>query len=164
VVERAYGIEVAPNAHLLRNLVQGAGIVSDHILHFYHRALLDYVNGPKFPPYTPAWGVDQRFGAADVDRFLNDYMMAFEMRKMAQEAAALFAGKVPQVMTFSPGGVTQRPTKENVAEFRRLLEQLAAAAHPRRGAGDEQEVITEHDTEGSRLRARPRAAASPAKR
>jgi hydrogenase large subunit len=126
VVERAFGIEVSPNAHLLRNLVQGAGLISDHLLHFYHLALLDYVHGPGFPPYTPAYDVDQRFAGADVDRFVNDYMMAFEMRKMAQEMGALFAGKLPHVMTFAPGGVTQRPTSENVAEFGRLLEQLIA--------------------------------------
>jgi hydrogenase large subunit len=124
VVERAFGIEVSPNAHLLRNLVQGAGLVSDHILHFYHLALLDYVHGPGFPPYTPAYSVDQRFAGADADRFLNDYMMAFEMRKMAQEMGAIFAGKLPHVMTFAPGGVTQQPTAANVAEFGRLLAQL----------------------------------------
>jgi hydrogenase large subunit len=125
-VERAAGIEVSPNAHLLRNLVQGAALVSDHILHFYHLALLDYVHGPKFPPYAPAYDFPQRFSAADVDRLVNDYMVAFEMRKMAQEAAAIFAGKLPHVMTFAPGGVTQRPTAENVAAFRRLLDQLVA--------------------------------------
>lgn len=125
-VERAFGLEVSRNALLLRNLVQGAGLVSDHILHFYHLALLDYVHGPGFPPYTPAYDVDQRFSGADVDRFVNDYMLAFDMRKMAQEMGALFAGKLPHVMTFAPGGVTQRPTAENVAEFERLLEQVAA--------------------------------------
>lgn len=123
-VEAAFGVEVAPNAVLLRNLVQGAGLVSDHLLHFYHLALLDYVHGPAFPPYTPAYDVDQRFSQADADGFANDYMMALEMRKMAQEMGALFAGKLPHVMTFAAGGVTQQPTAANVAEFRRLLDQL----------------------------------------
>ena len=123
-VEAAFGVQVSPNAVLLRNLVQGAGLVSDHILHFYHLALLDYVHGPKFPPYTPAYSVDQRFSEAEADAFANDYMMALEMRKMAQEMGAIFAGKLPHVMTFAAGGVTQAPTAANVAQFRSLLDEL----------------------------------------
>jgi hydrogenase large subunit len=123
-VEAAFGVQVSPNAVLLRNLVQGAGLVSDHILHFYHLALLDYVHGPKFPPYTPAYAVDQRFSDAEADAFANDYMMALEMRKMAQEMGAIFAGKLPHVMTFAAGGVTQAPTADNVAQFRALLDEL----------------------------------------
>ena len=123
-VEGAFGVEVSRNALLLRNLVQAAGLVSDHILHFFHLALLDYVHGPAFPPYTPAYSVDQRFSQADADGFANDYMMALEMRKMAQEMGAIFAGKLPHVMTFAPGGVTQQPTANNVAAFRALLDQL----------------------------------------
>ena len=124
VVEGAFGVDITPNAVLLRNLVQGAGLVSDHILHFYHLALLDYVHGPKFPPYTPAYSVDQRFSDAEADAFANDYMMALEMRKMAQEMGAIFAGKLPHVMTFAAGGVTQSPTAANVAQFRSLLDEL----------------------------------------
>jgi len=124
VVEGAFGVDITPNAVLLRNLVQGAGLVSDHILHFYHLALLDYVHGPKFPPYTPAYSVDQRFSDAEADAFANDYMLALEMRKMAQEMGAIFAGKLPHVMTFAAGGVTQAPTAANVAQFRSLLDEL----------------------------------------
>jgi hydrogenase large subunit len=51
-------------------------------------------------------------------------MMALEMRKMAQEMGAIFAGKLPHVMTFAAGGVTQAPTADNVAQFRSLLEEL----------------------------------------
>lgn len=38
--------------------------------------------------------------------------------------AALFAGRVPHVVTFAPGGVTQAPTAESVEQFRRYLGQL----------------------------------------
>jgi hydrogenase large subunit len=123
-VERAFGVAVSGNAVLLRNLVQGAGLVSDHLLHFYHLALLDYVHGPSMPPFTPAFAVDQRFSQADADVFADHYVVALEMRKMAQEMGALFAGKLPHVMTYAPGGVTQQPTAENVAEFGRYLDEL----------------------------------------
>jgi hydrogenase large subunit len=124
VVEAAFGVEVSPNAVLLRNLVQGAGLISDHILHFYHLALLDYVHGPRFPPYTPAYSVDQRFSDAEADAFANDYMLALEMRKIGHEMGAIFAGKLPHVMTYEAGGVTQQPTADNVAAFRSLLDEL----------------------------------------
>jgi hydrogenase large subunit len=123
-VERAFGVEVSRNAILLRNLVQGAGLISDHLLHFYHLALLDYVHGPALPPFTPGFTVDQRFSEADAQVFADHYVLALEMRKMAQEAGALFAGKLPHVMTFAPGGVTQAPTAANVAEFGRYLDEL----------------------------------------
>src|SRR5262245_22308835 len=69
VVEKAFGVEVSRNALLLRNLVQGAGLVSDHLLHFYHLALLDYVCGPALPPFTPSPVTEQRFSSADAQAF-----------------------------------------------------------------------------------------------
>jgi len=123
-VERAFGVEPPRNAVLLRNLVQGAGLVSDHLLHFYHLALLDYVHGPSLPPFTPAPAADQRFSDADAAVLAEHYLKALEMRRKAQEMAALFAGKMPHVMTFAPGGVTQQPTAANVAEFRATLDDL----------------------------------------
>ncbi|BDG04050.1 nickel-dependent hydrogenase large subunit [Anaeromyxobacter oryzae] len=124
VVERAFGVEVSRNALLLRNLVQGAGLVSDHLLHFYHLALLDYVHGPALPPFTPAIPVDQRFSEADAQVFAQHYLAALDMRRKAQEMGAIFAGKLPHVMTFAPGGVTQQPTSANVRDFGAYLDQL----------------------------------------
>jgi hydrogenase large subunit len=124
VVERAFGIEPSPNAVLLRNLVQAAGTVSDHLLHFYHLALLDYVQGPGMPPFTPGATGDLRFSEAETQRYVEHYLAALEMRRLAQELGAIFAGKLPHVMTFVAGGVTQAPTAANVADFRRGLAQL----------------------------------------
>jgi hydrogenase large subunit len=120
-VERAFGVEVSRNAVLLRNLVQGAGLVSDHILHFYQLALLDYVRGPAFPPFTPALATDLRFSDAESQVLVEHYLAALDARRQAQEMAALFAGKLPHVMTFAPGGVTEAPTAPSVAEFRAYL-------------------------------------------
>jgi hydrogenase large subunit len=126
VVERAFGIEPPRSAVLLRNLVQAAGAISDHILHFYHLALLDYVRGPDFPPFTPAPAADLRFSDAESKVLASHYLAAFDARRKAQEMAAIFGGKLPHVMTFVPGGVTQQPTAENVAEFRRRLAEITA--------------------------------------
>src|SRR3990172_4351900 len=43
-VEDALGIEIPPNARLIRNLIAGAQHVQDHVIHFYHLHALDWVD------------------------------------------------------------------------------------------------------------------------
>jgi len=43
-VEDALGIEIPPNARLVRNLIAGAQHIQDHVIHFYHLHALDWVD------------------------------------------------------------------------------------------------------------------------
>jgi [NiFe] hydrogenase large subunit/hydrogenase large subunit len=43
-VEDALGIDVPPNANLIRNLVHGMQFIQDHVVHFYHLHALDWVD------------------------------------------------------------------------------------------------------------------------
>ncbi len=43
-VEDALGIEVPDNARIIRNLIAGAQLVHDHVIHFYHLHALDWVD------------------------------------------------------------------------------------------------------------------------
>lgn len=43
-VEDALGIEIPPNARLMRNLIAGAQHIQDHVIHFYHLHALDWVD------------------------------------------------------------------------------------------------------------------------
>ena len=43
-VENALGIEIPPNANLVRNLIAGTQTVHDHVVHFYHLHALDWVD------------------------------------------------------------------------------------------------------------------------
>jgi hydrogenase large subunit len=43
-VEDALGITIPENARLLRNLIAGAQLVQDHVVHFYHLHALDWVD------------------------------------------------------------------------------------------------------------------------
>ncbi|HEY4752572.1 MAG TPA: nickel-dependent hydrogenase large subunit [Candidatus Limnocylindrales bacterium] len=43
-VEAALGIEIPPNARLIRNLIAGAQHIQDHVIHFYHLHALDWVD------------------------------------------------------------------------------------------------------------------------
>lgn len=125
-LEQAFGVTISDNARCLRNLVQGTDFVSDHILHFYHLALLDYITGPAIPPFTPTLSADRRFSASDNQLFVDHYVKALEMRRIGHEAGALFAGKVPHVISYAPGGVTQAPDNANVNAFKSHLESLIA--------------------------------------
>ncbi len=43
-VENALGLEVPLNAQYIRNMMMGAHLIHDHIVHFYHLAALDWVD------------------------------------------------------------------------------------------------------------------------
>jgi Ni,Fe-hydrogenase I large subunit len=43
-VEEALGITIPDNARLIRNLIAGAQLVQDHVVHFYHLHALDWVD------------------------------------------------------------------------------------------------------------------------
>jgi hydrogenase large subunit len=43
-VEDALDIKIPPNAELIRNLMAGAQMLQDHVIHFYHLQALDWVN------------------------------------------------------------------------------------------------------------------------
>ena len=45
-LDSAFGIadKIPDNGRIIRNLIQGAHVAQDHILHFYHLVALDYVN------------------------------------------------------------------------------------------------------------------------
>ena len=46
-VEHAFGVTIPKNARLVRNLMQGALYLHDHIVHFYHLHALDFVDITK---------------------------------------------------------------------------------------------------------------------
>src|SRR5512143_2970064 len=56
--DAAAKVSVPDNARIMRNLVQGSNFVQSHILHFYHLAALDFVNGPGMAPWQPSWTAD----------------------------------------------------------------------------------------------------------
>jgi len=46
-VENALGITVPDNARLIRNLIEAAQYVQDHVIHFYHLHAMDWVDVPN---------------------------------------------------------------------------------------------------------------------
>ena len=140
-LDSAFGIadKIPENARIIRNLIQGAHIVQDHILHFYHLTALDYVNvadvasyegnnselnsikdfiargelGPFFPRYEG----DYRLSPELNQQAVAHYVKALEIRRTGHEMVSIFSGKIPHSVGVVPGGVTSVPTTDNIMAF-----------------------------------------------
>src|SRR5512139_3724532 len=77
-LDRAFGVTAPENARIMRNLVLGANFIQSHILHFYHLALPDFIDGPSMPPWQPSWGADKRIDSAATSKLVNNYVTALE--------------------------------------------------------------------------------------
>jgi len=123
-LDAAAGVTPPANARVQRNLALGANFLQSHILHFYHLAVLDFVDGPDIPPWEPDWQVDRRFDQATSDLLVQHYLQALEMRRKAHTLGAIFGGKLPHLAAFMPGGFTNKPTSAQLAEAHVLLDEL----------------------------------------
>ncbi|WDP91801.1 MAG: nickel-dependent hydrogenase large subunit [Desulfobacter sp.] len=112
-LDDAFGVKLTENGRIARNLILGANFLQSHILHFYHLAALDYVNGPDTAPFIPRYGnndvrLDPKTNKVGVDQYLE----ALEIRKICHEMVALLGGKMPHVQGIVAGGATEIPTRE----------------------------------------------------
>lgn len=122
--DAAYGVVVPDNARVMRNLVLGANFIQSHILHFYHLAALDFVDGPNMPPWQPSWRADKRLSAAANAALVNHYVQALEMRRRAHELGAIFGGRLPCPPAYIPGGITTEPTAADAKTAKQYLSAL----------------------------------------
>jgi hydrogenase large subunit len=123
-IDDASSVTPPANGRILRNLVLGSNFLQSHILHFYHLALLDYVDGPDMPPWTPAWSADKRVDPATSQDLVNNYLAALAMRRKAHEAGAVLGGRLPAPPAFIPGGFTSVPGAADLAKVGAYLDEL----------------------------------------
>jgi len=140
-LDSAFGIadKIPDNGRIIRNLIHGAHVIQDHILHFYHLAALDYVditdvakyegndsqlNSVKdfigrgaLEPFLPRYEGDYRLTPEVNQQAVAHYVKALEMRRIGHEAVAIFSGKVPHSVGVVPGGVTSVPTADNIMAY-----------------------------------------------
>ena len=138
--------KIPDNGRIVRNLILGAAHISDHILHFYHLAALDYVdvttiakydgNDPglnsvksfalrgELGPFVPRYEGDYRLSDKANLAALAHYVQALDMRRKGQEMAAIFSAKLPHDMGIIPGGVTEVVTDDKIAAFLWRLNEL----------------------------------------
>jgi hydrogenase large subunit len=131
-----------PNGRILRNLIHGADFLQSHILHFYHLALLDYVDGPGLlgtPSSTERYAAPDAISGPEAAQLLAHYGKAMDVRRKTHQTGALFGGKMPCSPVFVAGGCRQTLTdtldlatvgepkaSERIAQFRKLLDEVLA--------------------------------------
>jgi len=122
--DAAAKVTAPTNGRIMRNLILAANFIQSHILHFYHLAALDYVDGPAMPPWQPSWAADKRLPAATNTALVNHYVAALAMRRKAHEMGAVFGGRMPDPPVFIAGGVTAPLTAAMVTKYRSYLTEL----------------------------------------
>jgi len=147
-LDSALGIsdKIPNNARIIRNLIQGAHVAQDHVLHFYHLAALDYVdvtdvakyegkdsalNSVKdfiargeLGPFVPRYEGDYRLPPEVNQQAVAHYIDALEIRRLGHEMVSMFSGKIPHSVGIVPGGVTATPTVDMITSFLWKLRRL----------------------------------------
>ena len=117
-LDDAFNVKLTENGRIARNLILGANYLQSHILHFYHLAALDYVNGPDVAPFIPRYAKNDVRVPKDInDVAVGQYLEALEMRKICHEMVALLGGKMPHVQGLVVGGTSEIPTAEALALY-----------------------------------------------
>ncbi|OGO44429.1 MAG: iron hydrogenase [Chloroflexi bacterium RBG_16_60_22] len=140
-LDSAFGIadKVPDNGRILRNLIHGAHVAQDHVLHFYHLAALDYVNVADvasyegndtelnsvkdfinrgaLEPFMPRYEGDYRLPPEVNQMAVAHYVRALEIRRIGHEAVSIFGGKIPHSVGVVPGGVTSVPTTDSIMAY-----------------------------------------------
>ena len=147
-IDSALGIsdKIPDNARLIRNIIQGAHITQDHMLHFYHLAALDYVDVTdvakyegknsalnsvrdfisrgELGPFVPRYEGDYRLPAELNQQAAAHYLEALEVRRLGHEMVSMFSGKIPHSVGIIPGGITTTPTVDMITSFLWKLRKL----------------------------------------
>ncbi len=143
---KLYGIEPPPNGALLHDIILAIHMASDHMLHFYHLSVPDYVDfgavlkykgrdplikevkewvklkGPwLFTRKVPGDYLDEPKKAIP---FVAHYLKALEIVGRAAQGLAVLGGKAPFAHTVFPGGVTIELTPEKVAKVSDIVDDL----------------------------------------
>ena len=126
-LEKASGTAVPSNGRATRNLILGANYLQSHILHFYHLAGQDFIQGPDTAPFMPRYAKpDLRLPPAINAVGVDQYVEALEVRAVCHEMVALFGGRMPHVHGILAGGAAEIPTKEKLvgprARFKKVLQ------------------------------------------
>ncbi|MCF8261135.1 MAG: nickel-dependent hydrogenase large subunit [Melioribacteraceae bacterium] len=147
-LDSAFGIagKIPDNGRIMRNLIFGSNYLQSHILHFYHLTALDYVDvaavadykgkDPELvqvkqfidrgslAPFFPRYEGDYRLKKEENVAAVKHYVQALKMRTITHELLGIFGGKMPHNMAMVPGGCSERPTVDKIADFRWRLEKV----------------------------------------
>jgi hydrogenase large subunit len=112
-LDHAYNVTPTPVAVLIRNIIQSAYYVYDHLIHTYLLVGPELGIVCKYPPMVPP-----ALGKAGI-RKLNlgsSYVKCIDIQRKANEIVALWGGKFPHHTSEYPGGVTVKPTLDRISQ------------------------------------------------
>ncbi len=149
-LDAAFGVadKIPNNARVIRNLILGSNYLQSHVLHFYALTALDYVdvaaaadysgNDPalrqvrgfidrgQLAPFFPRYEGDYRLTKEENLLAVKHYVQALDIRRDCHELLAIWGGNMPQSVAIVPGGVTENPTVDKIADSRWRLERIRA--------------------------------------
>ena len=112
-LDQAYGVYPTSKAVLIRNIIQAAYYVYDHLIHTYILVGPEIGVVCKYPPMVPpALG---KYGIRKLGLGLS-YVQCLDIQRKANEIVALWGGKFPHHTSEYPGGVTVKATKDRIAQ------------------------------------------------
>jgi len=146
-IESLYKVDVPFNGLILRDLILGLHIITDHIIHFYNLCLPDYVDFNVISEYS---GTDRNLlkikelitrpsnpflkrkenakFIRDKDlciRMVRNYFKAIDVRSKAASGLAILGAKTPFCHALLPGGITTDVTLDSLYTYHKVLEETA---------------------------------------
>ena len=126
-LNQAFKVLPPDNGRITNNLMLSANFLQSHILHFYHLSALDFADGPNRAPFQPRFkGADLRLPKNINDEAVAQYIEALEVRRTCHEMVALFGGRMPHVHGQVVGGVTEKPSKKTISEYKKRFKKVKA--------------------------------------
>ena len=110
-LDQAFGVTPTPTAVLIRNIIQAAYYIYDHLIHTYILVGPEIGIVCKYPPMVPpALGKEgvRKLGLG------KSYVECIDIQRKANEIVALWGGKFPHHTSEYPGGVTVKPTRDRI--------------------------------------------------
>lgn len=151
-IENLYKLDIPDGARLIRNLMLASEFLSNHLMHFYQMALLDYIDITKvldyrgrneellkikdkfqalkeaqdFYPFTSTFEPDDVSirDSEIVITLVHHYFKALRIQAVARNMGALFGGRQPHYQSIVVGGVTQLPNIEMISRFKAMLDEV----------------------------------------
>jgi len=112
-LDHAYGVNPTPAAVLIRNIIQGAYYVYDHLIHTYILIGSELGILCKHPPMIlPVRGKE---GIRELN-LGSSYVACIDIQRKANEIVAIWGGKFPHHMSEYPTGVTVKPTVDKISQ------------------------------------------------
>lgn len=147
-LEQIYRVVPPHNGQVLRDMILGLHIVTDHLLHFYNLCSPDYIDYTAAAGYTgndaEMRNISDWIGSSGTKfvinktpgdyvrdkgtarRFALHYFQTLKIRAEAASGLALIGGKVPFIHALLPGGITTEITTDTLMKYYRVLSDTAA--------------------------------------